>query len=330
MKKLLPAAVLFFLSPVLGELLSGSAPPAEFFSLFGLTVLLVLYGGGAILVREMIVRWRKGWASLLVLGAAYGIIEEGLMVKSFFDPNWVDIGILGSYGRWFGVNWVWSLELTIYHAVVSITIPILLTEMIFVSRRNESWVGRRGFIILFILFTADVVFGYFALTPYRPGVVQYWLTVAVIVTLILTAWRLPHYLFTPKETTVRKPIRFWLVGFLGTVAFFLIFWVIPHTGLLPFITMLIGLGLVALVTCLIMRMSGNGAAWAEIHQLALAAGSISLFVLLTPIHEFVATRSDNPAGMTLVGLATLIFLLWLWWRVKSHSVEADEPKGQPT
>ena len=31
-KGLLPALVLFFLSPAIGELLSGSAPPVEFFN----------------------------------------------------------------------------------------------------------------------------------------------------------------------------------------------------------------------------------------------------------------------------------------------------------
>ena len=101
---MIPPVTLFFLAPVIAELLSGSAPPAEFFRPIGLAVLTILYGGGAILVREITIRWKKGWISLLVLGAAYGIIEEGLMVKSFFDPNWTDLGILGTYGRWLGVN----------------------------------------------------------------------------------------------------------------------------------------------------------------------------------------------------------------------------------
>ena len=120
-----PALVLLFLSPMIAELLSGSAPPAEFFNPVGFALLTVLYGGGAILARELMHRWGKGWLTLLVLGAAYGIAEEGLMCKSFFDPNWQDVGILGSYGRWVGVNWVWSLQLTIFHAAFSIAIPVL-------------------------------------------------------------------------------------------------------------------------------------------------------------------------------------------------------------
>ena len=130
-----PALTLFFLAPAIGELLSGSAPPAEFFNPFTLLLLAALYGSGAILVRELRLRWQQGWLAVFILGAAYGIIEEGWMVKSFFDPNWMDLGVLGSYGRWAGVNWVWTVGLTVYHAVFSIAIPILLVETAFPKTR---------------------------------------------------------------------------------------------------------------------------------------------------------------------------------------------------
>ena len=38
-----PALLLLFVSPMIGELLSGSAPPAEFFSPVGFVLLVVLY-----------------------------------------------------------------------------------------------------------------------------------------------------------------------------------------------------------------------------------------------------------------------------------------------
>ncbi|MCW4048210.1 MAG: hypothetical protein NWE89_00595 [Candidatus Bathyarchaeota archaeon] len=99
-----PAVVLFLLSPIVGELLSGSAPPAEFFTVFGFTVMSLLYGGGALTARELKVRWGKGMGSLLLFGAAYGVLEEGLMVASFQNPNWMDVGVLGEFGRWLGVG----------------------------------------------------------------------------------------------------------------------------------------------------------------------------------------------------------------------------------
>jgi len=97
--KIPPALVLFFLAPAIGELLSGSTPPVEFFKPFSLFLLSALYGSGALLSRELALRWGKRWPTILALGLAYGIIEEGLMVKSFFDPAWIDLGVLGVYGR---------------------------------------------------------------------------------------------------------------------------------------------------------------------------------------------------------------------------------------
>ena len=67
MGKLFPAIILFFLAPAIGELLSGSAPPVEFFNPIGFVILAALYGSGAILVRELTFRWRKGWLSLFLL-----------------------------------------------------------------------------------------------------------------------------------------------------------------------------------------------------------------------------------------------------------------------
>jgi hypothetical protein len=99
-----PALVLFFLAPAIAELLLGSSPPSEFFNPVSLLLLSSLYGSGALVMRELKVRWKKGYVSLFLLGAAYGIVEEGLMVKSFFDPDWMDLGLLGVYGRWIEVN----------------------------------------------------------------------------------------------------------------------------------------------------------------------------------------------------------------------------------
>ena len=63
--------VLFFLSPALAELLTGSAPPMEFLSVPGFVLMSVLYGSGAILIRELRVRWGKGyWPTVFILGAA--------------------------------------------------------------------------------------------------------------------------------------------------------------------------------------------------------------------------------------------------------------------
>jgi len=145
----------------------GSAPPSEFFNPFSLILLSSLYGSGALIVRELKVRWKKTYVSMFILGSAYGVIEEGLMVKSFFDPGWMDLGILAEYGRWLGLNWVWAEWLTIYHAVFSISIPVALVELAYADRRNERWVGDRKLFALILVLGGVTALGYFALTDYR-------------------------------------------------------------------------------------------------------------------------------------------------------------------
>jgi hypothetical protein len=312
----LPVMVLFVLSPVIAELLSGSAPPSEFFRFPGLLILTTLYGSGAILVRELTVRWKKGWPSLLVLGAAYGIVEEGLMVKSFFDPGWMDLGLLGTYGRWLGVNWVWSLELTIYHSVISIAIPVMLTEIIFAGRRREPWLGRIGLAFFSCLLAANIALGYLLLTSYRPGGVAYTITWLLVIALVFLAGRLPVQPFHITVQVVRRPLWFWLTGFLATALFFVVFAALPHTVLPPVVTVVISLLLVCMVGWVVIRMSGSGMVWRDIHRLALAAGLLSPMILMSPLQELDAARTDEPAGMALVGLLMALFLIGLWVLVK--------------
>src|SRR5207302_1314347 len=165
-----PLLALVLPSPVIAEMLSGSTPPLEWLNPVAALLLIWLYGAGVLVMRETAVRWKTGWPSILLLGAAYGIIEEGLAVKSFFDPAWMDLGTLGWYGRWLDVNWVWAVWLTIYHAVVSIAIPIFLMEWIWPRVRGQPLTSRRGYITAIALLAGATIFIDILLTPYRPSV----------------------------------------------------------------------------------------------------------------------------------------------------------------
>jgi hypothetical protein len=319
-----PALVLFFLSPAIGELLSGSSPPAEFFNPFGLVVLPFLYGSGAILARELVVRWKKGWASLLVLGAAYGIVEEGLMVKSFFDPNWVDLGTLGAYGRAAGVNWVWSLDLTVYHAVFSIAIPVLLTELLFPGERGRPWVGARGFRFLSLMLAADVAFGFLALTPYRPPALNVLSAAALAALLIGLAKHLPTARARPNAglRAPSRPIAFLGVGLLTTIGFFLLAWAAPETAIPPAVLVALTAAYCGGVWLVVARIAGGGPL-SDTRLLLLAAGALAFFILLAPLQELDTSRADDTRGMALVGGAAAVFLSWLYRKARGA------PAGAP-
>lgn len=153
---------MLLLTPGIPEYLSGSSPvnaivlnPPQF--LFQLAANLGLYGPGVLLIYEARLRWNKGWASVLLLGAAYGILEEGVALSTLFNPDAGPVGPLGQYGHWIGVNWVWVASILPVHMIYSISLPILLLGLVGLveGMTQKPVVGRLG-----IPSSGDVIHAY--------------------------------------------------------------------------------------------------------------------------------------------------------------------------
>lgn len=317
-----PALALFLLAPAIGELLSGSSPPKEFFSPIPFLLLASLYGSGAILIHELKTRWKKDYHSLLLLGAAYGILEEGLIVKSFFDPKWMDIGILGTYGRWLEVNWIWTEGLTIYHAVFSTTIPIILIELAYPHRKDQPWTSKRIFTGLAILLAFVTVISFLFLTPYRPPPLQYIATIATMFLFGYAAYKLPTR--NPRSENIKKtgPRRMWLAGFLATIAFFFLFYAGPFLVNQPFIlTILIAIlafGMIAFLSRYEWSQNENG-----MNRLAVSAGALSFWILFAFLMGLSSLIAGFPSGMMMVAVVAGLGLLLLRRKVKKQTVQVN-------
>lgn len=323
MKRALPVLLLFFLAPAIGELLSGSSPPVEFFQPFTFLLLAALYGSGAVLAREAAVRWRVGWRGVALLGLAYGVLEEGLMVKSWFDPTWMDLGRMAVYGRWMGVNWAWAVMLTIYHAVFSISIPILITHLVFPRRAGQAWLGR-GWLILFgALLGGVTLLGHFGLTPYRPPLALTLPAIALVAGLVWLARRLkPAEAASPAQALPTPAWRFGAAGFGLTLLLFALGWAVPATPVPAWADMLLMAGLAALTWGWLARLGRRGR-WLPIQQAAFLTGALGFFVLLAPLTENDPTRADNPAGMFWVSFAAAIMLAVLLWHAWRSGMEEN-------
>jgi hypothetical protein len=59
-------------------------------------VFIPLYGGGAVLIREVVRRRGGGWPAIVVLAAAFGVVEEGLATQSLFNPDHAHQHLLSS------------------------------------------------------------------------------------------------------------------------------------------------------------------------------------------------------------------------------------------
>ena len=81
---------LLVLAPICAEYLSAyddsTGHPATL--LGNLLIFIPLYGCSALLIREVARRARLGWIGILLLAAAFGFIEAGLIDQSLFSPDY--------------------------------------------------------------------------------------------------------------------------------------------------------------------------------------------------------------------------------------------------
>ena len=212
MRRLLAATALLVLSPLVGEYLLGNL---SIRLLPALPFLIPLYGGGALLIREIARRTGRGWPAILLLGAAYGIVEAGLVDQSMFNP--------GFEGHDFqAVTPVPALGLSAYntlafvagHAIWSIAVPIALVEHLADSR--EPWLPRWLLppTALLYLLGCRIIYvdvrdsEHFVATPaQRAG--------ALAAALVLAALAFGRFGFFSRQAKSRIPV--WLTGVLGFV-----------------------------------------------------------------------------------------------------------------
>jgi hypothetical protein len=307
MKKLCvpPALALFLLSLAIGELLSGSSPPLEFFNPLSFLLLASLYGSGAVLIRELKIHWHRDYRGVLLLGAAYGILEEGLMVKSFFDPNWMDLGSLGSFGRWLGVNWVWAEMLIIYHAVFSIAIPILLIELAYPKQKDARWMSRRWCVALTLILAAVTGLGYLFLTPYRPPLLYYFLAALAMTLFVAAAYRLPRQNMEMPLKKRGSARRLFIISGFASCVFFLLFYSGPSFIRQPIIIMVLGAVLLRCAAWYVHRF-----AWrlpdSSMNQLSIVSGGLTFMIVLAFLMEFTGMTGMAVVSLSAVGLLLLL------------------------
>lgn len=142
MKRPPPVVALLVLAPFIGEVMSTSTPITAFVLPWTFLFEAALYGGGALLVREVVRVKGLGLAGFVALGAAYGIFEEAVLVRSWFDPEFLDA--YRDYSRVWQTSLLQAIHLTTFHAAVSIGCSVALVEWLYPSHRARPWAGRRG------------------------------------------------------------------------------------------------------------------------------------------------------------------------------------------
>lgn len=303
--------ILYFvlLAALLPEAITGSTPPQAWLNPIQALLNFWLYGTGVLVVREVSLRWKTGWPGILLLGAAYGIVEEGLAVTTFFNPTLPQLGVLGWYGRDLGVNWLWAVWLSTFHAIVSIAIPIFLMEWHWPSLKGTRILSDRGLyvtIALLGLATLTINAMVHLYSPYQEAGPEY---VAALIAIGLLAYAAKHGAsrwwtrlpVTGEPFTVRSCF---VVGFAFIGASFLVYAGGPALGGLPLISLAEGLLLAFLSLLVLRRVVGRPES--EVLFFAFVAGVIGFFC----VFDFVLVPGNPLMAIPPVAFGYLVVRLW--------------------
>jgi hypothetical protein len=245
---------------------------------------------------------------MLVLGIAYGIVEEGLVTQSLFNPGYggghlLDDGFLPVLG----IAGPWTLSVLTLHAVWSTTVPIVLVESLVPDRRTTPWLRTPGLVVtavLFVLGAGASAVATQATDPYLAPAGRLAGAALVAVLLIVLALRLPRAGAPAGQGPVPRPLVVCALGLVAGSMF------IAGDDLLPGwihfgVMVAVAVALAAGVGRWMLR-----PAWTPVHAFALAAGALLTYAWNGfPQPPFVpAAPAVDLAGNAVLALGAVVLL----------------------
>lgn len=211
------------------QYLGGMAPIGQ--QVVQLVLYTAFYGSAAVLIREIARRTGHGWPSILTMALAFGMLEEGVLTQSLFNPNYVGAHLLvAGFIPWLGTAGPWLIFVLTLHVVWSIGSPIAVMEGAFDS---APWLKHAGWLavpaVLFAIGGA-AIFGVSALYGFMASAPQLLASVLIAAALVVVALLLPRRSDEVEPGRVgrtsaaagRTAARYWIsvaVAFVLTAAF---------------------------------------------------------------------------------------------------------------
>jgi hypothetical protein len=322
--RLAPVAGLLVVSPIAAEYLSGYQAFNPLVLLGYLGIFVPLYGTVAVLIRELTRRSGRGWPTILLLGAAFGFIQAGLIDQSLFNPGYLDNGDPTWAQAWreerqatlipgLGIS-ASHLGFVTGYLIMAVAAPIALVEAFVPERADRPWLGRTGLTVVALLYLlgAVVVFAYdtrprgFLIAP-----AQLIGTAVAVAALVVAALALPRR--RAAASSPRRAPRPWLAG-VAALALSAVPSQAPATwgGVAVSVA---ALGLLGGLLLVWSRRSG----WGRAHVLLVAAGPLvatvaASFFVADPLGDASPLERYLSNTILLAGVAAV--LAWAWRRTR--------------
>ena len=328
---LAPAITLIVFAPGIAEVLSGAT---RLSFIFVLIPEMMVWGCGALLIREVVRRWQGGWTSMLLLGLGLSVAEEFVIQQTSLAPlPWVNVA---AYGRAWGVNWIFFLFMLVYESVWVVLVPVQLTELIFASRRKELWLKRAGLIVCSVIFIVGSFMAWFMWTqvartkvfhaaPYQPPELAIFSGVVIIAILASAAYtlrniggnKLRDFSGAALRTSRQAPSP-WVVGavtlLLGFPWYLLMTLIFgPPRDIALWMPMAVGILWAALAYYLIRRWA-SAFNWSDLHRWSLVFSAALVCMIAGFLGSGLWPRADLVAKAILNVIAVVGFV-WLGLKI---------------
>lgn len=315
----LPVMAVLLLAPWFAEMSWGGYPFTDIPLI--LLFLSPLYGAAALLIREVARRTGRGWPTILLLAAAFGVLQAGIVDQSLFNPSFDRYDFQHPvHVDGIDVSLYYLLAFVAGHVVASMAAPIAVAEAW--SRRGtarEPWLGRRALSLTAVVFVLASVINHIGVKEdqgkgFQAAPVQT-LTAAVTVLLLVAAamlWR------SRPATSVRvpPPLAVLTIGFVAYLLY------LPAVNAVAFA---VGVTVVVVVTGVVGTWS-RSRRWTEGHSLALVMGSVLTGLVVPlwgePYDPSVSTRTElvNDTVAAAICLAIVLATVYRWRTIRTATV----------
>jgi hypothetical protein len=335
--RLVPVAGLLVLSPIAAEYLSGYQAFNPLALLANLGIFVPLYGTVAVLVREVTRRTGRGWPTILLLGAAFGLVQAGLIDQSLFNPGYLDNDDPAWAQAWREerrATLIPGLGISASHLgfvggfmIMTVAAPIAVVEALVPDRADRPWLGWAGLTVVGLLYLlgAGVVFAYdtrprgFLIAP-----AQLIGTAVVVAALVVAALALPRR--TAGAALSKRAPRPWLAGIAA-----LALSAVPNQAPATWAGVAMSVAALGLLGGLLLAWSRRSG-WGRTHVLLVAAGPLvatvaASFFVADPLGD--ASPVERYLSNAILAAGVVALLAWAWHRTRRAQPGAAAADERP-
>lgn len=303
------------LSPFCAEFLSGYQGVVlnPLGLLIGIGIVMPLYGTVAVVIREAARRTGRGWPTILLLSAVFGLVQAGLIDQALMHhENFADNPFWDALPTLIPGADVDATQLLIFvggHAIFSFAAPIAVVEACFPSIADRAWLGKVSLPLVIAAYLATAAYfchDYVIEPGYQPFGARQFGAAVIAGALVVAAFTLPR-----REPVAGRALSPWLVGpaalpLLAAGTLVEESW----TGVV------IAVAALAVLCGLLLHWSRRDG-WGRRHVLAVAAVALLLRDGMSfAVDPQGASMVERFAASGAVTLALLGLLAWAWWKAR--------------